>query len=85
MQVLDSDWFKTDHRAVLAVLSLKRKMKYTMGNGANLRGWEPDDSWHSGCRDDDGVGELECDGAFAYGNGEDTQEIGNQGDDSDRI
>ena len=31
-------WFKTDHRAVLAVLSKR--------NGANLRGWEPDDSWH---------------------------------------
>ena len=42
VQVLDSDWFKTDHRAVLAVLSMKPKMRYTM----NLRGWEPDDSWH---------------------------------------
>ena len=46
VQVLDSDWFKTDHRAVLAVLSLRPKMRYTMRNGANLRGWEPDDSWH---------------------------------------
>ena len=33
----------------------------------------------SGCRDADGVGELECDGAFACGDGEDTQENGNQG------
>ena len=39
VQVLDSDWFKTDHRAVLAVLSLRPKMRYTMRNGANLRGW----------------------------------------------
>ena len=46
VQVLDSDWFKTDHRAVLAVLSLKSKMRHTKRNGANLRGWEPDESWH---------------------------------------
>ena len=46
VQVLDSDWFKTDHRVVVAVLSLKSKVRYTMKNGANLRGWEPDDSWH---------------------------------------
>ena len=44
VHVLDSDWFKTDHRAVLAVL--KPKMRYTKRNGANLRGWEPDHSWH---------------------------------------
>ena len=37
VQVLDSDWFKTDHKAVLAVLSLKP--------GVNLRGWKPEDSW----------------------------------------
>ena len=30
-----------------------------------------------GCRDADGLGDLGCDGAFAYGNGEDTQEIRN--------
>ena len=46
VQVLDSDWFKTDHRAVLAVLALRPKMRYTMRDGASLRGWEPDDSWH---------------------------------------
>ena len=46
VQVLNSDWLKTDHRAVLAVLSLKPKMSYTMRNGANLRGCEPDDSSH---------------------------------------
>ena len=46
VQVLDSDWFKTDHRAVFAVLSLRPKMRYTMRNGANLRGWELEDSWH---------------------------------------
>ena len=45
IQVLDSDWFKTDHRAVLAVLSLRPKTRYTMRN-ATLRGWEPDNSWH---------------------------------------
>ena len=32
VHVLDSDWFKTDHRAVLAVLSMKPKMRYTMRN-----------------------------------------------------
>ena len=46
VQVLDSDWFKTDHRAVYAVLSLRPTMRYTMTNVANLRGWVPDDSWH---------------------------------------
>ena len=46
VQVLDSDWFKTDHRAVFVVVSLKPKMRYTVRNAANLRGWEPDDSWH---------------------------------------
>ena len=46
VQVLDSDWFKTDHRAVYAVLSLRPKMRYTVKNAANLRGWVPDDSWH---------------------------------------
>ena len=45
VQVLDSDWFKTDHRAVLAVLSLKPKMRYTMRNVMYLRGCEPDESW----------------------------------------
>ena len=29
-QVLDSDWFKTDHRAVLAVHSLKTKMRFSV-------------------------------------------------------
>ena len=28
VQLLDSRWFKTDHRAVLAVFSLKAKMRY---------------------------------------------------------
>ena len=46
VQVLDSDWFKTDHRAVFAVLSVRPKMRYTMTNAANLCGWVPDDSWH---------------------------------------
>ena len=32
VQVLDSDWFKRDLRAVLAVLSLKAKMRYTVRN-----------------------------------------------------
>ena len=47
VQVLDSDWFKTDHRAVFAVLSMKPKMRYTMKNGGNLCGWEPDEAWLS--------------------------------------
>ena len=46
VQVLDSDWFKTDHRAVYAVLSLRSKMRYTVKTAANLRGWVPDESWH---------------------------------------
>ena len=46
VQVLDSDWFNTDHRAVYAVLSLRPKMRYTVKKAANLSGWVPDDSWH---------------------------------------
>ena len=46
VQVLDSDWFKTDHRAVYAVLSMRPKMRYTRKNAVNLRGWVPDESWH---------------------------------------
>ena len=38
--------FKTDHRPVYAVLSLRPKMRYRVKNAANLRGWLPDDSWH---------------------------------------
>ena len=47
VQILDSDWFQTDHRAVLAVLSLNTSMRYTLRNGMNLRGWEPDEAWHT--------------------------------------
>ena len=39
---------------------------------------------HNGCREADGLGELECDGAFAYGNGDGSQKNGNQRDVSDR-
>ena len=37
VQILDSEWFKTDHRAVLAVLSLKAKVGYSAKPGVNLR------------------------------------------------
>ena len=85
VQVLDSDWFKTDHSAVLAVLSMKPKMRHTMRNGVNLRGWEPDESWHRVAAETlTEMGELECDGAFAYGNGDSSQKTGNQRDVSDR-
>ena len=47
VQVLDSDWFKTGHRAVLAALSLKPKMRYMLRNGMNLRGWGSDEAWLS--------------------------------------
>ena len=83
-QVLDSDWFKTDHRAVLAVLSLKPRMEDTLRNAANLRGWVPDEAWLSVAADADGLGELECDGSFAYGHGDGSQKSGNQRDVSDR-
>ena len=44
VQVLDSDWFKTDHRAVFAVLTLNTKTRFSAKSGASLRGWKPDDS-----------------------------------------
>ena len=37
-----------------------------------------------GCRDAGGLGELECDGTFAYGNGDGSQKSGNQRDVCDR-
>ena len=39
----------------------------------------------SGCRNADGLAELEHDGTSAFGNGGGSQKIGNQGDVSDRI
>ena len=39
----------------------------------------------SGCRDTDGMGQLECDGASAVGNGEGSQKAGNHRDVGDRI
>ena len=47
VQILDSDWFKTDLKAVLAVLSLKPRMKYTLRICMNLRDWESDVAWLS--------------------------------------
>ena len=77
VQVLDSNWFKTDHRAVLVVLSLRPKMRFTMRNGGNLRGVEPKRILaQSGCRNADGLEELEHDGTSAFGNGEGSQKIG---------
>ena len=86
VQVLDSDWFKTDHRVVLAVLSLRSKMRYTMRNGMNLRGWEPDDSWHKVAAETltdwtnwNKLAPLLVETAVAH------RKIGNQGEFSDRI
>ena len=84
-QVLDSDWFKTDHRAVLAVLSLRPKMRYTMRKGANLRGWEPDDSWHEAAAETLTDWKSWNKMVPASGNGDGSQKIGIQGDVSDRI
>ena len=81
VQVLDSDWFKTDHRAVFVVLSLRPKMRYTMRNAVNLRGWEPDDSWHDTATatltDWKSWNKI---GTFACGNSDGSQKVRNQGD-----
>ena len=76
--------FKTDHRAVLAVLSLKAKMGYSAKHGVNLRGWKPDDSWHKAAAETltdwktwDVMAPLLWETAK-------TQNDGNQGDDCDR-
>ena len=85
VQVLDSDWFKTDHRAVFTVFSLKTKMRHSRKSDANF-GWLEARLFlgKSGCRNVDRLVKLECDGASAVGNGEVTQKIGIQGDASDR-
>ena len=84
MQVLDSDWFKTDDTAVFAVLTLKTKMRYTMRSDVNLRGWnrtipgvaaEPLTDWGNW----DVVALL-----LNQGNSKSKQKTGNQGDDCDR-
>ena len=85
VQVLDSDWFKTDHRAVLAVLSLKTNMRYTMESDVKLACLEARRFLaKSGCRDADRLVKLGCDGASAQGKSKSTQKTGNQGDDCDR-
>ena len=84
VQVLD--WFKTNHRAVLAVLSLETKMRYTVKSGANLRGWKPDDSWQRVSAETltDWGNWSVCGGAFVVRNDKDAQKIGNQRDVCDR-
>ena len=80
VQVLDSDWFKTDHRAVHAVLSVRPKMRYTMKNAANLRGWVPDESWHDVAAATLTGWKSWNKGTFACGNREGSLEGGIQGD-----
>ena len=68
VQVLDSDWFKTDPRAVYAVLSLRPKMRYTIEECCKL-------AWlgarrilaRCGCSNIDRLEELEQVGTFACG------------------
>ena len=38
LHVFDFDWFQTDHRAVLAVLSLRSRLRHSAEPGVNLRG-----------------------------------------------
>ena len=47
MQVVDFDWFERDRRAVLAVLSLKSRLRHSAKPGVNLSGWKPNDAWQS--------------------------------------
>ena len=50
-----------------------------------MRDWESDESWHRVAAETlTGMGELECDGAFVYGNGGGSQKAGNQRDVCDR-
>ena len=45
VQVMEFDWFKTDHRAVLAVLSPTSRLRHSAKLGVNLRGWKPNGTW----------------------------------------
>ena len=45
MQIHDFDWFRTDHRAVYCVVSVRERMRYTEKPGRSLRGWKPVDGW----------------------------------------
>ena len=79
MQVLDLDCFKTDHRAVLAVLSL-RSRQHTAKPGVNVRGWETK-LYMAKCghRGADRLEELEY-----RGDSKGAQVGGDRGDDWDR-
>ena len=72
LQVLDFDWLKTDLLAVLAVLSLKSRLRHSAKPAVSLRGWKPQRA---------ATETLICDGALALGNCIGPQMDGDQGDD----
>ena len=82
--MLDSEWFKTDHRAVLVVLSLKAKMRYTMKSDVSLRGWKPDDPWQRASAETLTDWRWDVMAPLLKENSKSTQKTGNQGDDCDR-
>ena len=85
-EVFDFDWFKTDHRAVLAVLSLRSCLRHSAKHAVNLRGWNPNDEWQkaatgtlTGWRNWDALTTP------ALGDSTGAQNGGDQGDDCVRI
>ena len=82
--MLDSEWFKTDHRAVLVVLSLKATMRYTMTSDVSLRGWKPDDPWERAAAEMLTDWRWDVMAPLLKENSKSTQKTGNQGDDCDR-
>ena len=88
IQVLDFDWFKSDHRAVFAVLALRSRLRHSVvRSGVNLRGWmEVERHLAKSCfRDVDKLKKLGCVDAAAHGNCNGTQRGGDKSTDSDRI
>ena len=65
MQVVDFDWFKRDERAVLAVLSLRSRLRHSANPGVNLSGWNTKRCVAKrGHRDADRLEEMGCAGAL---------------------
>ena len=81
VRFLDSARFRTDHKAVYAVLALQSKNEIHEEKQCELAWLETKrDMAEGSCGDDDRLEELECGGASVVGNGKGTQERGHQGD-----
>ena len=84
-QVLEFDWFKTGHSAVLAVLSLRSRLRQSANPGVNLRGWKPNGTFRKAATETlTDWKNWDALALFALGNSKGAQNDGDQSDDCDR-